>query len=362
MARILIVTWDGGGAVPPALGIGAELLRRGHDVRVLGHAAQYAAVHQAGLGFAAYAHALPWSPAATVPENRFLAARAALAIDPRAGLDARAELARRRPDVVLVDATCLAALREAERSGVPTAVLVPTLYRYLAERWARGPVGLAATLRRLRPAKLWGRAARVLVATDPELDGELPAGAVHVGAVTGRPRPPAREPEPLVAVSLGTGAFPGQPALLQRVLDALAGLDGHAVVSVGDGVDADPLRVPATVELHRYVDHADVLARAHLLIGHGGHATTLRALANDLPVLVLPGHPHLVHPMIGAAVAGAGAGRVLPPDSAPEAIAAAVTALLGDGPHHAAAAAAGARIRSRDGAVVAADELEALLP
>ncbi len=55
MARILIITWDGGGVVPPALGIGAELHRRGHDVRVLGHAAQYAAVHEAGLGFAAYA-------------------------------------------------------------------------------------------------------------------------------------------------------------------------------------------------------------------------------------------------------------------------------------------------------------------
>ncbi len=126
-------------------------------------------------------------------------------------------------------------------------------------------------------------------------------------------------------------------------------------------MDAGPLRVPSTVELHRYVDHADVLARAHLLIGHGGHATTLRALANDLPVLVLPGHEQLVHPMMGAAVAGSGAGTVLPPHSPPDAIAAAVTALLGDGPHHAAAAAAGARIRARDGAAAAADELEALV-
>ena len=120
--------------------------------------------------------------------------------------------------------------------------------------------------------------------------------------------------------------------------------------------------MPATVEVHRELDHADVLSRAHLLVGHGGHATTLRALANDLPVLVLPGHPELVHPMLGAAVQAAGAGRVLRPDSPPDAIAAAVGELLGDGPHRAAAAAVGARIRSRDGAVTAADELEALLP
>lgn len=356
MSRFLIVSRDGG---RPALGIGAELLRRGHDVRVLDHADRYAEVHGAGLGFAAYTRA---ARAVAVPENRFLAAQVALALDPGTGLDVRAELARRRPDVVLVDATCLTALREAERSGVPTAVLVPTLHRYLTERWARGPLGLAARLRRLRPATLWGRAARVLVATDPELDGPLPAGAVHTGAVPGRLRPAAREPDALVAVSMGTNTYPGQAELLQRVLDALATLDGHAVVGIGDGVDGEALRVPGTVKLYRHLDHADVLARAHLLIGHGGHDTTLRALANDLPVLVLPGRPELVHPMIGAAVQAEGAGRALPPGSPPDAIGAAVAALLGDGPHRAAAAAVGARIRSRDGAVAAADELEGLIP
>ncbi|MDN5931604.1 MAG: hypothetical protein L0I24_11170, partial [Pseudonocardia sp.] len=142
------------------------------------------------------------------------------------------------------------------------------------------------------------------------------------------------------------------------VLDAL--VDVPAVVGIGDAVE--PSRVPESVTLYRRLDHADVLARAHLLIGHGGHATTLRALANDLPVLVLPGRPELVHPMLGAAVQVAGAGRALSPGSPPEGIAAAVTTLLADGPHRAAASAVGARIRSRDGAVAAADELEGLIP
>jgi len=30
MAEILFVTWDGGGNVPPAVGIARELVRRGH--------------------------------------------------------------------------------------------------------------------------------------------------------------------------------------------------------------------------------------------------------------------------------------------------------------------------------------------
>ena len=31
MADILFVTWDGGGNVPPALGIAGELVSRGHQ-------------------------------------------------------------------------------------------------------------------------------------------------------------------------------------------------------------------------------------------------------------------------------------------------------------------------------------------
>ncbi len=361
MARILIVTSDTGGPAAAAVGIGAELARRGHDVRVLGHVAQYRAVHDAGLSFAARSTAL--DPARALPERQFAAARVALAVDPRSALDVRAELARRRPDVVVVDATELAALREAERSGLPVAVLAATLHGYLTRTWARGPIGLATTLRRLRPGKLWGAAARVLVATDPQLDDDdLPGNAVHTGAVLGPTRPPAREPDPFVVVSLSTGYQPAQADALQRILDALGTLDVTAAVSVGDGVDAEPLRVPGNAVLHRYVDHDDVLARAHLLIGHGGHATTVRALANDLPVLVLPLHPLFEHAAVGAAVAQAGAGRVLGADAPAEAIAHAVRALLGGGRHHAAAAGVGARLRARDGAAAAADEVEQLAP
>ncbi len=40
MADILFVTWDGGGNVPPALGIARELQAQGHAVRFLGHEIQ----------------------------------------------------------------------------------------------------------------------------------------------------------------------------------------------------------------------------------------------------------------------------------------------------------------------------------
>jgi len=34
--RFLIVSWDGGGNAPPALNLGARLIRQGHLVRLLG--------------------------------------------------------------------------------------------------------------------------------------------------------------------------------------------------------------------------------------------------------------------------------------------------------------------------------------
>ena len=63
MSHVLFVTWDGGGNVPPALGIAGELRDRGHRVSFLGHAQQRAVIDAAGFGFTPYTHARPWSSA-----------------------------------------------------------------------------------------------------------------------------------------------------------------------------------------------------------------------------------------------------------------------------------------------------------
>src|SRR3954454_24626483 len=60
MARILMVTWDGGGNVPPMLRTGAALRARGHDVRVLGHEEQRPEVEGAGFALTPYRHAVAW--------------------------------------------------------------------------------------------------------------------------------------------------------------------------------------------------------------------------------------------------------------------------------------------------------------
>ena len=59
MAEILFVTWDGGGNVPPAVGIAEELRARGHRVRFMGHAAAGVAFAEHGLEFTASAPRAP---------------------------------------------------------------------------------------------------------------------------------------------------------------------------------------------------------------------------------------------------------------------------------------------------------------
>ena len=53
MTRFAFVTWDGGGNVPPALGIAQALVARGHDVVFIGYEVQRQRFEQRHLPFVA---------------------------------------------------------------------------------------------------------------------------------------------------------------------------------------------------------------------------------------------------------------------------------------------------------------------
>jgi UDP:flavonoid glycosyltransferase YjiC (YdhE family) len=365
MARILVVTWDGGGNVPPMLGIAGELQRRSHQVRVVGHPQQRNVVVSAGLMFVDYRHARPWSPTVAATGVRFLLRFLFDVItDPGPGKDVRDELARDPVDLALVDSMILAGLRAAERAGVPTVVLMHTLHRYHTHQWSRGPVGVVAAMRGMRPGRLWNSADRVLVATDSALDpsaqGRLPANVRYTGVVQTPIRLGTPEEKPLVLVSLSTIFFEGQEETLQAILDALGGLPIRGVVTSG-AVAPAALRAPANMEVHQYLPHDEIMPSASLVVGHGGHSTTMRALAHGVPLLMLPMHRLIDQQMIGEAVANAGAGRVLPKTASADEIRSAVRSLLQDPSFRYAAGAISTRLRSCNGAIAAADEIEGLL-
>jgi UDP:flavonoid glycosyltransferase YjiC (YdhE family) len=356
MSEIVFLTWDGGGNVPPALGIAGELVRRGHRVRVLGHTGQAAQVTGAGLDFTAYPSARPFSSAAS--NSPF--AVVAMFGDRAMGRDTIAELARRPADVVVVDCMLFGAMEGLAGAGVPYVVLEHLYDGYLSGPWLRGPIGLGLKVKRLDPRGLLDRARTRLVASLAELDPGSrqvqPGNVVYAGpVVTGRTAQPA---EPTVLVSLSTYRFPGQTTVLQNILDAVDGLRAKVVVTTGPVTDPGALTAPAGVEVHRWLPHAEVLPHTTLVIGHGGHATTMAALAHDVPLLVLPMHPMLDQPMVGRSVQAAGAGRMLRKKSAANVLRPVIEELLAAGPHRAAAARLGAAIRATRGPETAADLVE----
>ncbi|MEU1620037.1 glycosyltransferase [Streptomyces sp. NPDC005722] len=362
MARILFVTWDGGGNLPPALGIAAELTRRGDTVRFLGHPRQRKAIEAAGFRFEPYASARPWS--ATAVDNS-PATFIGMFTDAGPARDLVASVAREPVDLAVIDCMSLPALRAAQQTGLRHVVLAHTFYEYLVRNWCRGPVGLMAAARGYRPKRLWSSAEAVLVTALEELDPAArrprPRNVHHTGPVlAGRAVPAATSEGQRILVSLSTIHYPAQARALQAILDAVAGLPVHAVVATGHAVEPATLRPPDNAEVHRFVPHALVMPGVSLVVGHGGHGTTMQALAHDLPLVVMPMHPMLDQPMIAKAVQGHGAARVLRRDAAPERIREAVTELLGSGPHRQAAARLGARLRADGGDVAAADRIGAL--
>lgn len=357
MSRFLIVTWDGGGNVPPARGIGAELRTRGHEVRFLGHPGQASAFADVGLPFEAFGHAKPFSSQTPSGSSAVLGVFA----DHGMGRDVVESLDRQPADVVLVDCLLFGVMAALQRSGRDYAVLEHSFDGHY-RRAARGALGFMLRLRGCRALPLLDAGRPVLAATLRQLDTDA-GPVVHTGPVLDAvpAGPPARPAEPAVLLSLSTLAYPSLLRTWQRVLDAVEGLPVRVVATTGPGVDPAALRIPSNVEHHRWLPHAQVLPEVSLLVGHGGHATTMAALAHDVPLLVLPLDPKTDQPFVGRTVQRAGAGRIMSRRLSARAIRTVIEDLLQEGPHRQAAARLGAQIRATPGASVACYELEKLL-
>lgn len=113
---------------------------------------------------------------------------------------------------------------------------------------------------------------------------------------------------PLVYVSFGTVAAAVPPARVAypKSLEAAGGLDARVLLTTGQELEVDG--VPGNVRVERWVDQADVLAEASVVVGHGGSGTTLGALAAGIPQVVAPLFAD--QPFNAARVAMVGAGVV----------------------------------------------------
>lgn len=369
--RILFTTRGSAGHAGPLAPFAHAARRAGHDVLVATQPRHVPNIERLGLPYAATADPSERDAGALMaqlPSVSFDGANALMIgdffarIDTEAALDPLRALVRRwRPDVIVRETWEYASVLVAEQLGIPVVRVALGLLE--VEELS---IGLAA------PA-LDGLRASLGLSPDPSGDRlrqspyltmmpaalEDPATPAPAELHRFREDPPAvRSPlpawwpgddGPLVYVTYGSVTagpqLPFFPSLYRGTIDALSSLPARVLMTVGEGralADLGPL--PANVHVEHWVPQDDVLAHASVVVGHGGHGTTLGTLRHGVPQVVLPLFSVDQWANAGA-VARAGAGiavgsrragrRLLEIPSFDEDltdVARAVTRLLGDAP------------------------------
>ncbi|MDX6749731.1 glycosyltransferase [Geminicoccaceae bacterium 1502E] len=416
--EFLFATWEGGGSVTPALTAARRLLARGHRVRFMSDACNRPETEAAGLEFVPWQRApsrpdksigtdllRDWEESTTA--GGFARLRDAIMCGPALGyaLDTLAELERRPAELLVGSEMLFGVMVAAEARSQPLALLAVNLSifplvpglppfgaglapaRDEADRQLHAEVAAAgeALFAEGLPAVNAARSAlglpplaglldqlaaagRILLATSSAFDfptGRLPERLRYVGPQLGEPpwaEPwvspwPAGDPRPLVLVAFST-SFQDQTAIVQRTIDALAGLPVRGLVTLGPALPGDALHPAANVVIRRSAPHDAVMREASLVVCHGGHGTVTRALSHCRPLLCVPmGRDQDDN---AVRVVTRGAGLSLPVESDPATIRSALRRLLEEPGFRAAAETLGAAVAAEATAPTVVDELEAL--
>nr|WP_232528388.1 glycosyltransferase [Microbacterium sp. MAH-37] len=359
--NILFIGADAGGNVPPAVAVSRELVARGHRVAFAGMLPRHPGVEPVPLpALVGHQPGLATSGAAQLTDM------ARMGMSRGVARQVRQAIGQRHPDVVVIDGIMISSIREATRIGQPVAVLFHSFGALWGGRMSQGAANAVLAPFGLSPIAVWGAADARLLLTDRDLDPltdeENTIGFEWTGT-TERGAPPAPHPAqepPLVLVSLSSVWQRKQDDVYRRVITALGRLPVRAIVT--RATPQTPLQgeVPPNVEVRGRSSHTELLPHAAIMIGHGGHSTTLAALAHGVPLLVLPMNTSSDQPLIGRIVESQSVGRTLPRSALAPELADTITGLLADARIRSIAAQTGVRLRAQRGATVAADRIERL--
>lgn len=416
MSRFLFLLWDGGGNVPPQLGIARRLVERGHDVRVLTEPSLEGEVTAAGASFVA----LTTAPRrfdrsaesdfvrdfeARTPIGEFARTRDRVMIGPAARYadDVLAELQRAPADALVVDWLLLGGAIAGEAAGLPTALICHNPYMVpepgrpapgFGFTPANGPAGrlrdaignrlFRAMFHRALPTlnvarrglglseletvqQLFDHTDRVLVLTEEAFDfipRARAANVVYVGPILDEPgdttawSPPwaPDDHRPLVLVTTSS-YFQDPHKMLETACAAIGRLGARAVVTTGP-IDPATLPVSEDIVAASSLPHNQVLPHAQAVVTHCGLGTVHRALIHGVPILCQPiGRDQ---PDVAARVTAAGAGLRLGPNTSVRRVAQALSRLLSEPAFAEQARTTGVRLQASTEGERYVTELEAL--
>ena len=142
MANIAFVTWDGGGNLPPAVGMAQALAARGHRVRFFGYEVQRARIEAQGLAFSALKRTGDFDKLRAPPDERRAALLRQVWACPEHLDDVPDALAAHPADVLVVDFLMHGALAWSERAHLPVVALAHSAIAGLVPP-PESPVGAA---------------------------------------------------------------------------------------------------------------------------------------------------------------------------------------------------------------------------
>jgi UDP:flavonoid glycosyltransferase YjiC (YdhE family) len=368
VAHFVFVTWDGGGNVSVALGIGLALADRGHDVTVLGPASLRSLIEETGLTHQELGVCPPVEPSSRAEYLVEVVGSTILAAD----LQRLTE--QLQPDGLVIDCNLSWALELPV--PISAAVLVHTALGLYLPAWQavidaanelRRDAGLAA----FPPAAVaWSSREALIVTSVIDFDRPptpFPGNATYVGPVRqphGKGQTDAVPPEPsllpLVLISYSTDPLQNSPERLQTALNALAELPVRVLGTTSGTFDAGHLTVPSNAAVLNHMPHHQFMPMAQVAVGHAGHGTTLAALCHGVPMVCVPGLGRDQVP-IARRVAELGLGIALASGASEDDIRTAVTAILADASYRERAQQFKHRCGDLDGAATAAELLEATL-
>lgn len=407
----LFITIDGGGNVPPMMGIVKELVSRGHRAIILTEPCMEGVVRVSGAeyrpfqnyftrtdpGVDIFQDTIAGSDEMTSMEKVILGPSKVTFSETLRAID---DL---KPDVVVADVLLPASLIAAELRSVPRVVVFHMPEYLPGPNRPPGMIGLTpgrsilGNWRDRLLGTLWDKKlnsylplingirkehqlAAVRNVTDilRQVDLRLlltlhnfdfpiepaPSNVCYTGPVIDDPHwtnewqnPWPNNDDPLVVVSMSS-TFMSQGDAIQRCIDALNDLPVRALVTTGPSLDPTAFSSSDKVKVVRAVPHSEVFPHASAVITHGGHGTVMRALANGLPLVCMPmGRDQKDN---AVKVHYHGCGVRLKPDASVSSIKKAVQAVLENSRYRTAAVEWKKRISESYGAETAAGRLENL--
>jgi MGT family glycosyltransferase len=314
--NVVIVSWQGGGASQPAIGLGRLLASRGHGVRIIGPESFAERVAAAGCRLCPVPRELEFD----ATEKPMFEDQEEYATELFFGRllpgFVAAEVQREPADVIVVDHLLRSVACLAETLTAASVLMMHMAYAFTARevddstepwspRWQYGLVNAVRSDLGLTPlaigpdplpVALAKRANATLVAMTREFDPwpATPENVVHVGPIVEEPPGASWEPpwdpadsRPLIVISMSTQYMRHEQAL-RDAAGAASAAGGRVLVLSGLELSPEALSLPPEVIVRSYVPHAAVFPHASLVVTHGGMGTVMAAFAAGLPAICLP--------------------------------------------------------------------------